>query len=150
MSTHCGNRHGVATPAPANSALVYQVIQPSLVWIQVEEKHQQAESDFGLGSGVVVDNFGNILTNCMSSTARPLSKSHLRMVRNRRRRSLIRSRNDLAVLQALDTPLPVVPVFGHPIPCGWGMRLMWWATHLIVLPMSSGVSGFDPFSRIGN
>jgi S1-C subfamily serine protease len=52
-----------ATPAPANSALVYQVIEPSLVLIQVEEKHQDAESDFGLGSGVVVDSFGNILTS---------------------------------------------------------------------------------------
>ena len=52
-----------ATPPPAYSAQVYQVIRPSLVLIQVEEKHKDAKSDFGLGSGVVVDSFGNILTS---------------------------------------------------------------------------------------
>jgi len=52
-----------ATPAPSYSAQVYQAIRPSLILIQVEEKHQNAESDFGLGSGVVVDSFGNILTS---------------------------------------------------------------------------------------
>ena len=52
-----------ATPEPAYSSLVYQVIQPSLVLIQVEEKHKDTKSDFGLGSGVVVDAFGNILTS---------------------------------------------------------------------------------------
>ena len=52
-----------ATPEPAYSSLVYQAIQPSLVLIQVEEKHKNAKSDYGLGSGVVVDAFGNILTS---------------------------------------------------------------------------------------
>ena len=52
-----------ATPEPSYSSLVYQAIQPSLVLIQVEEKHKDTKSDYGLGSGVVVDSFGNILTS---------------------------------------------------------------------------------------
>src|SRR5437773_11249727 len=41
-----------ATVPPAASALVYQVIQPSLVLIQAETEHAHAESDNSLGSGV--------------------------------------------------------------------------------------------------
>jgi S1-C subfamily serine protease len=52
-----------ATAPPAYSALVYQVIQPSLVLIQTKNGSHGAESDFGLGSGVVVDDMGNILTS---------------------------------------------------------------------------------------
>ncbi|MEW6406900.1 MAG: trypsin-like peptidase domain-containing protein [Chloroflexota bacterium] len=51
-----------ATAPPAYSAQVYQVIQPSLVLIQTKAPHG-TESDFGLGSGVVVDDMGNILTS---------------------------------------------------------------------------------------
>src|SRR6185436_578174 len=52
-----------ATVPPAASALVYQVIQPSLVLIQAETEHAHAESDNSLGSGVVVDLAGDILTS---------------------------------------------------------------------------------------
>jgi len=52
-----------ATVPPAASALVYQVIQPSLVLIQAETEHAHAESDNSLGSGVVVDIAGDILTS---------------------------------------------------------------------------------------
>jgi S1-C subfamily serine protease len=57
------HRDGICYPPPAYSAQVYQVIQPSLVLIQTEERHQNAESDFGLGSGVIVNSFGDILTS---------------------------------------------------------------------------------------
>lgn len=52
-----------ATPPPAYSASVYQIIRPSLVLIQVEETHKGADADHGLGSGVVINSFGNILTS---------------------------------------------------------------------------------------
>jgi len=51
-----------ATPGPAYSELVYQVIRPSLVLIQTESKDENGETQHGLGSGVVIDQAGDILT----------------------------------------------------------------------------------------
>jgi S1-C subfamily serine protease len=51
-----------ATPAPAYSALAYQAIQPSLVLIQTETQGENDKTDQGLGSGVLIDDAGDILT----------------------------------------------------------------------------------------
>ena len=52
-----------ATPAPAYSADVYQTILPSLVLIRTKEKDAgDGEEGFGVGSGVVVNESGDILT----------------------------------------------------------------------------------------
>ncbi|MBI5825505.1 MAG: trypsin-like peptidase domain-containing protein [Chloroflexi bacterium] len=141
-----------ATPAPANSALVYQVIEPSLVLIQVEEKHKDAESDFGLGSGVVVDSFGSILTSLhvvdgasiIKVTFADGTESQAQIVNAMPER-------DIAVLQALDTPLFVVPaVLGNPNSMRVGDE-----AYVVGNPfglyssMSSGViSGFDRVFRV--
>jgi S1-C subfamily serine protease len=54
-----------ATPAPAYSELAYQAIQPALVYIQVETpgEDEDAEKGHGLGSGVVINDNGDILTS---------------------------------------------------------------------------------------
>lgn len=52
-----------ATPRPAFSAQVYQVIQPSLVLIQTEFTGENGETEKSLGSGVIVNDFGQILTS---------------------------------------------------------------------------------------
>ena len=52
-----------ATPRPAFSSQVYQVIQPSLVWIESGGVDENGESNRGLGTGVIIDRFGNILTS---------------------------------------------------------------------------------------
>lgn len=51
-----------ATPPPANSRLVYQMILPSLVFIQTQGADAEGEEGFGVGSGVVVNGDGDILT----------------------------------------------------------------------------------------
>src|SRR5829696_8269602 len=54
-----------ATPPPPYSALVYQVIRPALVLVQVHvpgEEQDDEEGD-GLGSGVVINDRGDILTS---------------------------------------------------------------------------------------
>lgn len=48
-----------ATPPPATSALVYQMILPSIAVIQTEG----ANDDFGMGTGVIINQDGLILTN---------------------------------------------------------------------------------------
>jgi len=141
-----------ATPAPSYSSLVYQVIQPSLIWIEVEEKHKDAKSDFGLGSGVVVDSFGNILTSLhvvdgasvIIVTFADGTQSEAQIVNAMPER-------DIAVIQAIDTPLSVVPaVLGNPNSMRVGDE-----AYVVGNPyglyssMSSGViSGFDRVFRV--
>jgi S1-C subfamily serine protease len=52
-----------ATPRPAFSSQVYQIIQPSLVLIQTEFIGESDEAERGVGSGVIVNDFGQILTS---------------------------------------------------------------------------------------
>ena len=52
-----------ATPRPADAVLVYQIIQPSLVWIEAEGLDDTGEASHGLGSGVIFDQNGSILTS---------------------------------------------------------------------------------------
>jgi S1-C subfamily serine protease len=53
------------TPAPTYSSLAFQAIQPALVYIQVETPgvDEDAEEGHGLGSGVVINDNGDILTS---------------------------------------------------------------------------------------
>jgi S1-C subfamily serine protease len=50
------------TPGPAFSELVYADVRPSLVLIESESTDAQAKPQHGLGTGVVVDAAGDILT----------------------------------------------------------------------------------------
>ena len=53
-----------ATPRPAFSTMVYQIIQPSLVWIESEgAPGQNGKTDTSLGTGVIFNSDGNILTS---------------------------------------------------------------------------------------
>ena len=51
-----------ATPAAAYSAQIYQQILPSLAFIQTQIDDRESEHGFGVGSGVVVNESGDILT----------------------------------------------------------------------------------------
>jgi S1-C subfamily serine protease len=52
-----------ATPRPAYSAQVYQVIQPSLVLIQTDFQGADGHPEGGVGSGVIINDQGDILTS---------------------------------------------------------------------------------------
>lgn len=52
-----------ATPRPPFSVQVYQIIQPSLVLIQTESEGENGELDQGLGSGVIINDQGDVLTS---------------------------------------------------------------------------------------
>jgi S1-C subfamily serine protease len=52
-----------ATPRPAYSAQVYQVIQPSVVLIRTDFPGENGETEKGLGSGVIINDQGDILTS---------------------------------------------------------------------------------------
>lgn len=57
------NAMASATPRPSDAILVYQIIQPSLVWIESEGVDENGESNRGLGTGVIFDQNGSILTS---------------------------------------------------------------------------------------
>lgn len=141
-----------ATPPPAYSAQVYQIIRPSLVLIEIEETHQDAESDFGLGSGVVVDNFGDILTSLhVIEGATTIQVTFADGTRSEAQVVMQMPELDLAVIQALDTPLQLVPAtLGNP-----GAMRVGDEAFVVGNPfglygsMTSGViSGFDRVFRV--
>lgn len=105
-----------ATPAPAYSAQVYKIIQPSLVLIQTRSPHEGQKDDFGLGSGVVVDETGSILTSlhvvagadAIEVTFADGTQSAAQVVSSQ-------PENDIALLQPEKLPSVVVPaVLGNP------------------------------------
>ncbi|KPK01995.1 MAG: hypothetical protein AMJ56_21395, partial [Anaerolineae bacterium SG8_19] len=57
-----GQAMASATPPPAYSAQVYQAIFPSLVIIRSQGQNPEEEEGVGVGSGVVVNDNGDILT----------------------------------------------------------------------------------------
>jgi S1-C subfamily serine protease len=103
-----------ATPAPAYSALVYQAIRPSIVLIQTRGEGEQESS--GLGSGVIVDDQGDILTSLhvvadatdIQLTFADGSESGAVIMKEQ-------PENDIAVLRALEPPAQFVPAtLGNP------------------------------------
>ena len=105
-----------ATPEPSYSSLVYQVIQPSLVLIQTREVHEGDEDDFGLGSGVVVDDEGHILTSL--HVIRDASNVRITFFDGTESGAVIIAEmpeKDIAVIQATEPPAQLYPaVLGNP------------------------------------
>jgi S1-C subfamily serine protease len=105
-----------ATPPPAFSEQVYQVIQPSLVLIQTRGHDETGKVEHGLGSGVVINDNGDILTalhvvtntNAITLTfADGTQSSGMVMVKQ--------PENDIAVVRASTPPTQVVPAtLGNP------------------------------------
>jgi len=103
-------------PGPAFSALVYQVITPSLVLVRTDRFDAQDQRGVGLGSAVVVSAEGHILTanhvvedsDAIDLTFADGSTSTAQVV-------AARPEQDLAVLRAERLPADVVPaVLGNP------------------------------------
>jgi S1-C subfamily serine protease len=105
-----------ATPAPAYSTLVYQVIQPSLVLIQTTAQDQNAETEHGLGSGVVIDNAGEILTSLhVVKNALNIQVFFADGTKAGAKIVAEQPEHDIAVLQPFILPQLIVPaVLGNP------------------------------------
>ena len=100
-----------ATPPPAFSALVYQAVRPSLVLI---ESHSSKEES--LGSGVVVDDAGDILT-CLHVVvdATEISVTFADGTKASATVTASQPENDIAVLSPDKLPQKLIPaVLGNP------------------------------------
>jgi S1-C subfamily serine protease len=105
-----------ATPAPANSTLVYQVIQPSLVLIQTKGPDSNGKVEEGIGSGVVIDDSGAILTSLhVIAGATDIQVTFADGTQSGAAVVAEQAENDIAVLRALQPPAQIVPAtLGNP------------------------------------
>ena len=105
-----------ATVPPANSALVYQVIQPSVVLIQTKGTNADGKYDSGLGTGVIVNDTGAILTALHVVTQ--TTEINITFADGSESPAVIvnaQPENDIAVLQASQPPAQIVPAtLGNP------------------------------------
>lgn len=105
-----------ATPPPALSEQVYQAIQPSLVMIQTKSHVTASSEDDGIGSGVIIDANGDILT-CLHVVANvdSILVTFSDGTESNAQVKATQPLNDIAVLQADHLPSQVVPaVLGNP------------------------------------
>lgn len=105
-----------ATPAPAYSERVYQAIQPSLVLILVQDPGIDGKTEKGLGSGVVVNDSGDILTSLhVVAGATDIQLTFADGTQSSAQVTAQQPENDIAVLRASTPPAKIVPAtLGNP------------------------------------
>ena len=105
-----------ATPPPAFSTRVYQVIQPSLVLVQAQALGAHGTVEHDLGSGVIIDNQGDILTSLHVVTqAGDIQLTFADGTQSRAQVTATQPEHDIAVLHALQPPAHIVPAtLGNP------------------------------------
>ena len=112
VNTAIANAMASATPRPAYSTEVYKIIQPSVILIQAE----MSDGEKSLGSGVIVDNMGNILTSL--HVVDGATRITITFVDGTQSEGAIASAQpelDIAVLQAMVMPELFLPaMIGNP------------------------------------
>jgi S1-C subfamily serine protease len=105
-----------ATPPPAFAARVYQAIQPSLVLIQTHGQDANGEEGNGLGSGVVINDNGDILTSLhVVAGAADIQLFFADGTQSRAQVVATQPEKDIAVLSASQLPSVLVPAtLGNP------------------------------------
>jgi S1-C subfamily serine protease len=105
-----------ATPPPAFSAHVYEVIRPSLVLIQTETADETGEAGHGIGSGVVINDGGDILTSLhVVEDASDIQVTFADGTPAEAQVVLEQPENDIAVLRTSQPPALLIPAtVGNP------------------------------------
>lgn len=116
VSTAVAQAMASATPAPAYSAQVYRVIQPSLVLIEATGQDEDGEELNGLGSGVVISELGEILTALhVVEDALEITVFFADGTQSMAQVIAKQPENDIAVLLPEQLPVVLVPaVLGNP------------------------------------
>jgi S1-C subfamily serine protease len=105
-----------ATPPPAFSERVYEIIQPSLVLIQTKALAAGGDSETGLGSGVVIDDSGDILTSLhVVAQASDIRVTFADGTQSSAQVTTQQPSIDIAILQASHPPAQLYPAtIGNP------------------------------------
>jgi S1-C subfamily serine protease len=105
-----------ATPPPPFSVGVYQAILPSLVLIQTKDPGADGKVEDGLGSGIIVDDTGDILT-CLHVVAgsTTILVTFADGTQSNATVTTQQPENDIAVLRPDQPPSQIVPaILGNP------------------------------------
>lgn len=104
-----------ATPPPSTAARVFGVVAPSVVLIRVQTD-KDGETDEGAGSGVILDETGNILTNL--HVVQGASDIEVVFADGSTSKAILAGQlgdKDIAVLKALTPPALLIPaILGSP------------------------------------
>ena len=105
-----------ATPPPAISAQVYQVIRPSLVLIQTQLSDKDGKPEYGIGSGVIVDDSGDILTSLhVVADATEIKLTFADGTESTGQVAARQPEDDIAVVRADTPPSQLAPaILGNP------------------------------------
>src|SRR5512139_3383441 len=105
-----------ATPPPAYSERVYQIIRPSLVLIQARARGADNADEHNLGSGVVINDSGNVLTALhVITNATAITVTFADGTHSSARILAQHPENDTAMLGASQLPAQIVPAtLGSP------------------------------------
>ncbi len=105
-----------ATPPPAYSEIVYQIIQPSLVLIQSQAAGSDGKTEYKLGTGTIIDTNGDILTSLhVVANAVSIKLTFADGTESSASVATTQPENDIAVLKADTPPAQIVPaVLGNP------------------------------------
>ncbi len=116
MNTTVAQAMASATPPPAFSELVYQVIRPSLILIETTSPEVGGQPQASLGSGVVIDDAGDILTSLhVIAGATNITVTFADGTRSTASVISQQPDNDTAVIRADQPPAQIFPaVLGNP------------------------------------
>ena len=118
VSDTVANVMASATPRPAFSEQVYQAVLPSLVLIEAQSPNASDKSkpEESLGSGVVVDDAGDILTSLhVVASAADIQVTFADGTQSSAQVMTRQPENDIAVLRADQPPAQIVPAtLGNP------------------------------------
>ncbi len=105
-----------ATPRPAFSEQVYQIIQPSIVWIEADGVGTDGQAESGLGTGVIINRNGDILTALhVVDQAKSIRLTFADGTRSAAKITSSQPDQDIAVLQANNLPQTFLPAtLGNP------------------------------------
>nr|ALS91012.1 degP_htrA_DO: peptidase [uncultured bacterium] len=110
VSTAISSAMASATPRAPFSVQVYQAIQPSLLLVESDLAGENGESSTGLGSGVIIDRFGDILTSLhVVANAKSIKVTFADGTQSRAKITSSQPEKDIAVLQAETLPQLFVP-----------------------------------------
>jgi S1-C subfamily serine protease len=104
------------TPLPAFSEQVYRVVQPSLVLIQAEVVDENGKLDHAVGSGVIINEQGDILTSLHVVThSNDIQLTFADGTQSSAQVTVAQPENDIAVLSANTPPAQIIPAtLGNP------------------------------------
>ena len=143
-----------ATPPPSYSSRVYRIIQPSLVLIQTKGLDENDQVENSLGSGVIIDAAGSILTSLhVVENANDIELTFADGSQSNAQIAATQPENDIAVLVADQPPAQFFPAtLGNPNAMQVGDE-----AYAVGNPfglygsMSAGViSGFNRFFHVPN